>query len=125
MSSSRGAVPATLERRDAGWTSTRVQSNSRSIQGQFKVPTGWVQGGYSGTSPGDRYGSQARTRQARRLGAGVEVRAPTRLRWLQGPAIIGRRAANLSADSRIQAGRNPVNPRSETGSHGAHQRLRE
>src|SRR5712664_3683356 len=77
MSSSRGAVPATLERRDAGWTSTRVQSNSRSIQGQFRVPAGWVQGGYSGTSPGDRYGSQARTRQARRLRAGVEVRAPT------------------------------------------------
>ncbi len=32
MSSSRGAVPATLERRDTGWTSTGVQSNSRSIQ---------------------------------------------------------------------------------------------
>src|SRR5882724_2725143 len=77
MSSSRGAVPATLVRRDTGWTSIGVQSNSRSIQGQFKVPAGWVQGGYSGTSPGDRYGSQARTRQARRLRAGVEVRAPT------------------------------------------------
>ena len=56
---------------------SRPQSNSRSIQGQFRVPAGWVQGGYSGTSPGDRYGSQARTRQARRLRAGVEVRAPS------------------------------------------------
>src|SRR5712671_2028454 len=98
MSSSRGAVPATLERRDTGWTSTGVQSISRSFQGQFKVPAGWVQGGYSGTSPGDRYGSQARTRQARRLRAGVEGRAPTMATDHAASVVAGARN-HLSANS--------------------------
>ena len=68
----RGTGPCSARRR-----TSRPQSNSRSIQGQFRVPAGWVQGGYSGTSPRDRYGSKARTRQARRLRFGVEVRAPS------------------------------------------------
>src|SRR6266481_3223 len=68
---------ATGRRLDVNWSTEHFKVISRSFQGQFKVPAGWVQGGYSGTSPGDRYGSQAKTRQAWRLRAGVEVRAPT------------------------------------------------
>ncbi len=106
MSSSRGAVPATLERRDTGWTSIGVQSNSRSIQGQFKVNSRSIQGqfrvnsgslpgGYKGGTPGplleidtdlkrghDRPGDCVPASRSAR----PRWQPTTRLRWLQGPA---------------------------------------
>ena len=82
----RGTGPCSARRR-----TSRPQSNSRSIQGQFRVPAEWVQGGTPGPlleidtdlkrghdRPGDCVPA---SRSAR-----PRWQPTTRLRWLQGPA---------------------------------------
>src|SRR5258707_1013886 len=103
MSSSRGAVPATLERRDAGWTSTGVQSISRSFLGHFKVISRSLPGGYKGGTPGplleidtdlrrghDRPGDYVPASRSAR----PRWQPTTRLRWLQGPATTCRQTGH-------------------------------